>query len=47
MVLTKDQVRFGETVPPANTQQLVYDGLWFSQLREDLQAYVEAAASVQ
>ncbi len=42
MVLTKDQVRFGENVS-REYAQLVYDGLWFSQLREDLQAYVDSS----
>ena len=42
MVLTKDQVRFGETVS-REYAQLVYDGLWFSQLREDLQSYVDSS----
>ena len=42
MVQTRDQARFGEIVS-REYAQLVYDGLWFSQLREDLQAYVEGS----
>ena len=42
MVHTRDQIRFGETVS-REYAQLVYDGLWFSQLREDLQAYVDSS----
>ncbi|MBI4329231.1 MAG: argininosuccinate synthase [Chloroflexi bacterium] len=41
MVLTKDQLRFKEVVA-REYAQLVYDGLWFSRQREDLQAYVES-----
>ena len=42
MVQTRDQARFGDIVA-REYAQLVYDGLWFSQLREDLQAYVEGS----
>ena len=42
MVHTKDQVRFGDTVS-REYAQLVYDGLWFSQLREDLQSYIDSS----
>ena len=40
MVLTRDQGRFGDVVS-RQYADLVYDGLWFSQLREDLQAYID------
>jgi len=39
ITLTKDVARFKETVA-AQWAQLVYDGLWFSPLREALQAFV-------
>lgn len=42
MVLTKDQIRFKDVVA-REYAQLVYDGLWFSRLREDLQAFVESS----
>ena len=42
MVLTKDQIRFKDVIA-REYAQLVYDGLWFSRLREDLQAFVESS----
>jgi argininosuccinate synthase len=42
MVLTKDQIRFKEHVA-REYAQLVYDGLWFSRLREDLQAFIDSS----
>jgi argininosuccinate synthase len=42
MVLTKDQIRFKDVIA-REYSQLVYDGLWFSRLREDLQAFVESS----
>ncbi|HLH71123.1 MAG TPA: argininosuccinate synthase [Candidatus Dormibacteraeota bacterium] len=41
LTLTKDVARFKEQVA-AQWAQLVYDGLWFSPLREALQAFVVA-----
>ena len=42
MVLAKDQIRFKDVIA-REYAQLVYDGLWFSRLREDLQAFVESS----
>ena len=42
MVLTKDQIRFKDVIA-REYAQLVYDGLWFSHLREDLQAFVDSS----
>ena len=42
MVLTRDQGRFHDVVS-REYAQLVYDGLWFSHLREDLQAYIDSS----
>ena len=42
MVLAKDQIRFNDVIA-REYAQLVYDGLWFSHHREDLQAYVESS----
>ncbi len=41
LVLTKDQLRFKDVIA-REYAQLVYDGLWFSRLREDLQAFVDS-----
>jgi argininosuccinate synthase len=41
MVLTRSQGRFSETVS-TEYSNLVYDGLWFSHLRDNLQAYVDS-----
>jgi argininosuccinate synthase len=40
LTLTREQLLFKETVD-AKWAQLVYFGLWFEPLREDLQAYIE------
>ena len=42
MVLTRAQGRFGETVS-TEYSNLVYDGLWFSHLRDNLQAYIDSS----
>ncbi|MDA1095826.1 MAG: argininosuccinate synthase [Chloroflexi bacterium] len=42
MVLAKDQIRFNDVIA-REYAQLVYDGLWFSHHRVDLQAYVESS----
>jgi argininosuccinate synthase len=41
MVLTRDQARFSEIVSRTYSD-LVYDGLWFSHLRDNLQAYIDS-----
>ncbi len=41
LVLTKDQLRFKARVA-AEYADLVYNGLWFTRMREDLAAYVES-----
>ena len=41
LVLAKDQLRF-EDVVAREYAQLVYDGLWFSRLRVDLQAFIDS-----
>lgn len=42
MTLTRDQSRFKELVAQTYAD-LIYNGLWFSSLREDLAAYVESS----
>jgi argininosuccinate synthase len=42
MVLAKDQLRFKDVVG-REYAQLVYDGLWFGRLRQDLQAFVDSS----
>ena len=41
LTLSKDQLRFGRTVGDA-VAQATYDGLWFSQLQQDLRDFVRA-----
>ncbi|MDP2937346.1 MAG: argininosuccinate synthase [Dehalococcoidia bacterium] len=41
LTLSKDQLRFKDTVA-ATYSDLVYNGLWFSALRRDLDAFVES-----
>jgi len=41
MVLTRDQARFSEIVSRTYSD-LVYDGLWFSHFRDNLQAYIDS-----
>ena len=42
MTLTRDQLRFKEIVA-TKFADLIYDGLWFTSLREDLSAYVRSS----
>jgi argininosuccinate synthase len=42
LTLSKDQLRFKQKVAVAYSE-LIYNGLWFSSLREDLAAYVESS----
>ncbi len=42
MTLSRDQLRFKQKVS-AEYAELVYNGLWFSRLREDFAAYVESS----
>jgi argininosuccinate synthase len=42
MTLSKDQLRFKQKVA-IEYADLIYNGLWFSSLREDLAAYVESS----
>jgi len=42
MTLTRDQLRFKETVA-TKYADLIYDGLWFTALQEDLAAYVRSS----
>ena len=42
MTMTRDQLRFKDLVG-TKFADLVYDGLWFSSLREDLSAYVRSS----
>jgi argininosuccinate synthase len=42
MTLSKDQLRFKQRVA-IEYADLIYNGLWFSSLREDLAAYVESS----
>ena len=42
MVLARDQLRFKETVA-SRYADLIYDGLWFTALQEDLAAYVRSS----
>jgi len=42
MTLSRDQLRFKRTVD-AEYADLVYNGLWFTSLRQDLTAYVESS----
>ena len=42
MTLARDQLRFNETVA-TKFADLIYDGLWFTSLREDLYAYVQSS----
>jgi len=42
MTLTKDQLRFKEKVA-IEFADIIYNGLWFTQYREDIQAYIESS----
>ncbi|MFC1955844.1 argininosuccinate synthase [Chloroflexota bacterium] len=42
MTLSREQLQFKQTVD-ARYSDLVYDGLWFASLREDLSAYVHSS----
>ena len=42
MTLSRDQLRFKRAVD-AEYADLVYNGLWFTSLRQDLTAYVESS----
>ena len=42
MTMTRDQLRFKEVVA-TKFADLIYDGLWFTSLREDLSAYVRSS----
>jgi argininosuccinate synthase len=42
MTLSRQQLRFNEKVT-SELSDIIYDGLWFSALRQDLTAYLESA----
>jgi len=42
LTLSRDQLRFGRLVSDEYAN-LIYNGLWFSSLRDDLRAYVDSS----